>query len=174
MMTWRDCVEAANARMPLDPPLVYAFHPPATPAQLQALEEQLGPLPPDLRSFLLTSDGVTDPYDWPAMWSTQEITDRNLALRSNADHRDAPLPYGHFLFVAGNGLGDYFGYYLRPLGPATLEAMEAWSRASFAHVPATVAAGDIIVLWHEDLTLRKFATDLEDFIDDWFSGERKT
>lgn len=174
MSIWKARLDAANARSRLDPPLTYTYHPPATPDQLQAVEDRLGPLPPDLRSFLLAHDGVADMYDWPAVWGTQELQERNLALRSNADGRAAPLPYDHFLFFAGNGLGDFFGYCLRPLEPATLAAMERWSRASFAHVPATVAVGDIIVLWHEDLTLRTFATDLTDFIDGWFSGERRT
>ncbi|HYH69630.1 MAG TPA: SMI1/KNR4 family protein [Urbifossiella sp.] len=171
MSNWLDHLSAATARHKHPELLTYIPRPPATPEQLLVLEQEFGPLPQDLRSFLLTANGVTDQYDWPAMWGAQEIVERNRALRADAGVRGAPFPYDHFLFFADNGLGDHFGYCLRPLGSEVLGALERWSRSSFAR-DMEMSPGDIVLLWHEDLTLRKFADDLGDFVDGWFSGER--
>jgi hypothetical protein len=172
MANWLDRLFAATARNKHSELLTYTPRPPASAEHLLALDQEFGPLPPDLRSFLLTADGVTDQYDWPAVWGAGEIAERNRALRADAGGRGAPFPYDHFLFFADNGLGDHFGYCLRSLDPEVIAALEKWSRSSFTHVASDVTPGNIVLLWHEDLSLGKFADDLGDFVDGWFSGER--
>lgn len=80
------------------------FFPGATPAELEAVERQLGvPLPPSLKELLAESNGVLVCFGQHLIWSTDEIVSRNLELRTNPMYEDY-MPFDHLLFFGAAGV----------------------------------------------------------------------
>jgi SUKH superfamily protein len=87
------------------------FFPGATPADLEAVERQLGvPLPSSLKELLAESNGVLVCFGQHLIWSTDEIVRRNLELRTNPIYEDY-MPLDHLLFFGDAGVdGIQFAY----------------------------------------------------------------
>ncbi|MEV7017331.1 SMI1/KNR4 family protein [Streptomyces sp. NPDC093991] len=88
---------------------------PADPVLLDRLERALGqPLPEDLRSLLMESDGVSDDYGTDVVWSAQRILDDNLSFRGNEQFRTLYMPFDSLMFFGDNGGGDQFAFVRAP------------------------------------------------------------
>jgi hypothetical protein len=167
MTTWKERLDAAVQRS--DSAHAHHYGPPVESEQLVALAEKFGPLPVDLRSLLQEFDGVVDEHSDSLIWNANEIIEQNDGLRAIQDEEDDPLPYDHFLLFAGNGCGDYFGFCLK------VPEYESPERDMCpGNIPGPIVFGDIIALMHESYSIIRFAPNLAEFIDGWFSGERVT
>jgi hypothetical protein len=103
---WRDIVEAFPAA---------ELRSPAHTAALDRIEETLGqPLPVDLRSFLLESDGLSDEYGTDLVWSAERILNDNLSFRENEQFRSLYMPFDPLIFFGDNGGGDQFAFVRLP------------------------------------------------------------
>lgn len=88
---------------------------PADSAILDRIEETLGqPLPADLRSFLLESDGLSDEYGTDLVWSAERILSDNLSFRENEQFRSLYMPFDPLVFFGDNGGGDQFAFVRLP------------------------------------------------------------
>jgi len=77
-------------------------NPPATNEQIINVEENLKiELPTDLKELLFDMNGD----NW-LIFSTEQILEINMSVRK----LDFYMPLDCFLFFAGNGCGDYYGY----------------------------------------------------------------
>lgn len=84
------------------------FHPAATANQVCEAEKRLNVLFPDeLKKILFEVNG-----DNFLLWSLEQIVKENLEIRSiNPEIIEPELfNFSEFLFIAGNGIGDYYGY----------------------------------------------------------------
>ncbi|HEU5440105.1 MAG TPA: SMI1/KNR4 family protein [Ktedonobacterales bacterium] len=80
------------------------FFPGATPAELEAVERQLGvPLPPSLKELLDESNGVLVCFGQHLIWSTDEMVSRNIELRTDPIYAD-DMPLDHLLFFGDAGV----------------------------------------------------------------------
>ena len=142
-MDWFEYV--MSQRQASDSRSSFQRNPPATEADLIALESDLGShVPPELRELLLQSNGI-DYADPKALfiWGVEEIRETNLDLR-RPEIQSLFMPFSCLFFFAGSGNGDYFGFSL----------------------PQDPDANSEIFLWdHEDDSRRWSAPDLKKFIE---------
>jgi SMI1/KNR4 family protein SUKH-1 len=98
---WRDLIERLDAEA--------EFHPPATLEQLHAVETSLGvTLPAELRELLRETNGAEVAYGTGLVWSTEEITRRNLEMRREWQRGEwaGTMPIDHLFFFGDLGNGD--------------------------------------------------------------------
>ena len=98
---WRDLIEHLDAEA--------VFHPPAMLEQLHAVEAGLGiTIPAELRDLLLETNGAEVAYGTGLVWSTEEITRRNLEMRREWQRGAwaGMMPIDHLLFFGELGNGD--------------------------------------------------------------------
>ncbi|MFI6371735.1 SMI1/KNR4 family protein [Streptomyces sp. NPDC050546] len=82
---------------------------------LDRIEGTLGqPLPGDLRSFLLESDGLSDEYGTEVVWSAERILRDNLSFRGDEQFRSLYMPFDSLMFFGDNGGGDQFAFVRAP------------------------------------------------------------
>lgn len=84
------------------------IQPPVTKDEVCESEKMLNILFPDaLKSLLFETNG-----DNFLLWSLEQIVKENLEIRSiNPEIIEPELfNFSEFLFIAGNGIGDYYGY----------------------------------------------------------------
>lgn len=75
------------------------FFPGATPEELATVEHVLGVrLPESLTELLRESNGVLVSFGQHLIWSTDEITRTNLAMRTDPRYRESYMPFDHLLF----------------------------------------------------------------------------
>src|SRR4030095_13645908 len=85
------------------------FFPPASDANLRAVERALGcELPDDLRALLTESNGVKAPYS-TLIYSTDRIIAVNREFR-DAEHLADRMPFDHMLFFGEVSDGDEFAF----------------------------------------------------------------
>src|SRR5689334_14945707 len=98
---WRDLIERLDTEA--------VFQPPATLEQLHAVEASLRVnLPAELRELLLETNGAEVAYGTGLVWSTEEITRRNLEMRREWQRgkRAGTMPIDHLFFFGDLGNGD--------------------------------------------------------------------
>lgn len=124
---------------------------PATPEQLDEVEKQLNvKLPPKLSDLLKQTNGIFDQYNYPYVWSTNQIIEENLSVRNFEDYKDIYMPFDHLLFFSNSGFGDLFGF-------AILNGQ---------------VQNDHIFVWDHETDCRKLmAISLETFLKGWITGE---
>lgn len=89
----------------------------ASESQIAQAEEALGiPLPDDLKSLLLESDGVRADHGADVVWSCAQVAARNLKFRRFEDFRKLYMPFDNLLFVGADGNGDQFAYAIAASG----------------------------------------------------------
>jgi hypothetical protein len=93
------------------------FAPPATDAQLDAVEADLGqPLPPVLRELLRETNGVRgDAYGLGLVWDAERISRDNKYFRDSEDFRQLYMPFTPLLFFGDAGNGDQFAFVRQPV-----------------------------------------------------------
>ncbi|MET9680192.1 SMI1/KNR4 family protein [Streptomyces coeruleorubidus] len=103
---WREIIQqfpSAEIRNPVDS------------GTLDRIEEALGqPLPVDLRSFLLESDGLSDEYGTDVIWPAERILADNLSFRGDEEYRSLYMPFDPLIFFGDNGGGDQFAFIRMP------------------------------------------------------------
>jgi hypothetical protein len=103
---WREIVEAfpsAELRNPVDS------------GTLDRIESALGqPLPDDLRSFLLESEGLVDEYGTDVIWSAERVLNDNLSFRNDEQYKSLYMAFDSLIFFGDNGGGDQFAFVQRP------------------------------------------------------------
>ncbi|MGI6562005.1 MAG: SMI1/KNR4 family protein [Clostridia bacterium] len=118
-------------------------NPPATEERIRKAEKTLGcKLPRDLKELLLFMNGD----NW-FLFSTEQMIEVNLSARE----QDCFMPLDCFLFFAGNGCGDYYGF------------------------PITKQDGvreDLVYLWDHEYDNRIWKADgLKDAIEKYYNDE---
>jgi hypothetical protein len=126
------------------------FSPPATNAEISAIEQSLDVwLPDDLKSLLKESDGVSGSYGLDVIWSVHAIRNRNIAQRQHIYPQFQSLDM--LLFFADAGNGDLFAYRIEH--GATLDnSVWVWN--------------------HENDERWIFAASLREFLELWLSGKK--
>ncbi|MFD6494480.1 SMI1/KNR4 family protein [Streptomyces sp. NPDC060188] len=82
---------------------------------LDRIEVELSqPVPRDLRSFLLESNGLEDEYGTDIVWSAERILDDNRSFRGDEQYRSLYMAFDPLLFFGDNGGGDQFAYVRSP------------------------------------------------------------
>lgn len=98
---WRELVESRSDEAELNAP--------AGEDDLAGVERTVNqPLPADLRSFLLESNGVSDEYGTELVWPTATIIRTNVEFRQNPSFAELYQPFDDLLFFGENGGGDQF------------------------------------------------------------------
>ncbi|MFF9114122.1 glycosyltransferase [Streptomyces massasporeus] len=83
--------------------------PPVDPAVLHRVEQTLGhPLPADLSTLLLQTDGIEGPYGEGIVWPAEQILENNRTFRTDPEIRLLYRPFDSLLFIGDNGGGDQF------------------------------------------------------------------
>jgi hypothetical protein len=142
---WRELI------LSLDPKAMLL--PPATEEQIAALEQTLGvALPGDLKSLLRESNGVAGEYGVSLIWSTEEIAERNIAMRTQPPFLTDYMPFESLLFFADAGNGDQFAYRI---------------------IQQTARENRIYAWNHEDDGRTSVAWLLQDFLERWLNGTLK-
>jgi hypothetical protein len=114
---------------------------PATVEELLEIESKLKiKLPDDIKSLLLEFNGD----NW-FLLSTKQILEINIQLRNITGF----MPLDCFIFVAGNGCGDYFGY------PITVDGVKdgeifLWDHELDNRVLKAIGLKDIIEKYYND------------------------
>lgn len=119
---------------------------------LDRIEVELSqPIPRDLRSFLIESNGLEDEYGTEIVWSAERILDDNRSFRGDEQYRSLYMAFDPLLFFGDNGGGTS-----SPMCESrsatgcsygtTRRTVAIWcprdSRATYAaHSPATVRTG---------------------------------
>ena len=118
-------------------------NPPATQQQINDVEETLGNrLPDDIKALLLEMNGD----NW-FVFSTEQMIETNLSIRKLGCF----MPLDCFMFFAGNGCGDLFGY------PITSQ---------------DGVRGDSVYFWEHEYDNRVWkANDLEDAVKKYYNDE---
>lgn len=81
------------------------FFPGATPEELATVENALGVrLPEGLTELLRESNGVLVTFGQHLIWSTDEITRTNRAMRTDPQYRERYMPFDHLLFFGDAGV----------------------------------------------------------------------
>lgn len=82
---------------------------------LDRIEAELSqPIPRDLRSFLIESNGLEDEYGTEIVWSAERILDDNRSFRGDQQYRSLYMAFDPLLFFGDNGGGDQFAYVRKP------------------------------------------------------------
>ena len=115
---------------------------PATQQQIAAVEEALGnKLPADIKDFLLEMNG-----DGWFIFSTEQMMEINLSVRKLGCF----MPLDCFLFFAGNGSGDYFGYPITPQDGVREDNVFFWDHEYDNRVWKANGLEDIIKKYYHD------------------------
>lgn len=81
------------------------FFPGATQDELDAVERALGArLPESLQEVLRETNGVLVTFGQHLIWSTDEITRTNLAMRTDPRYGESYMPFDHLLFFGDAGV----------------------------------------------------------------------
>jgi hypothetical protein len=89
----------------------------ASENQIAKAAEALGiPLPDDLISLLVESDGVQADHGADVIWSCAQLAVRNLKFRRFEDFRKLYMPFDNLLFIGGDGGGNQFAYAITAAG----------------------------------------------------------
>jgi SMI1 / KNR4 family (SUKH-1) len=125
------------------------FAPPATEETLRRAEETLGHLlPDDLVKLLSETDGVVDANGYNLVFSTEQLLQGNLEMRTYPALKRLYMSFDQLLFFSDvPGDGSLFAYALVPEGRP-----------------------DIFVWDHRTDNRRCVAPSLEHFIEAWLSG----
>ncbi len=109
-MVWREYL-ASLATTPEGVPSLIPAAPPADPTTLTAAEAVLGvQLPANLHALYGEMDGVDDPsFYLHLIMPASELASANISLRS-LDSALYATNFHDFLFFAGRGNGDLFGF----------------------------------------------------------------
>ncbi|MGP3773827.1 SMI1/KNR4 family protein [Streptomyces sp. SDT5-1] len=99
---WRELIGAWGT--------VAAFSGPASPSDIERIEALRLPVPPGLRDLLLESDGLRDQYGTDVVWSASQLSEENLAARSDGTFSELYEPFDPFVFFGDNGGGDRFAF----------------------------------------------------------------
>lgn len=93
----------------------------------KVVEEALGiPLPDDLKSLLLESDGVRADYSADVIWSCAVLVEQNLVFRRFQDFRELYMPFDNLLFIGADGGGDQFAYAIHANGEIAKSDVYRW------------------------------------------------
>lgn len=116
-MVWREYIAGLATTREGQPRLLPAG-PPVNPGVLAAIEAALMmQLPADLRGLYAEMDGVDDPsVFWRVIMPTEEIVPENARLRELVSIGHPQLyatNFNDYLFFAGRGNGDMFGFPIR-------------------------------------------------------------
>ncbi len=140
---WRELAERIHPDGSLGPP--------ASELALNDIEAALGVgLPPELRALLREANGIRDRYG-NGILSAEQILQRNLEMRSDADQDDLYMPFAPLLFFADAGNGDLFGFPIQGDGNINRPDVFHWNHETDSRV------------W--------IAKDLQQFVEKWFSGQ---
>lgn len=141
-MDWKSYIDSFTADV--------HYTEPASTEKLAEVEMQLNvKLPPKLSDLLNQTDGIFDQYNYPYVWSTNQIIEENLSVRNIEDYKDLYMPFDHLLFFSDSGCGDLFG---------------------FAILNGQVETDNIFVWDHETDCRNLVAVALEIFLKDWITG----
>lgn len=100
----------------------------ASEAQLAQVEQALGiPLPKDLRSLLLESNGVRADYSAEIIWTCEGIIGRNATFRETPEFRELYMPFDNLLFFGDDGCGDQFAYAISADGQIHNRDIYCWN-----------------------------------------------
>lgn len=122
--------------------------PAATENEVRNAEEMLNILfPNELKELLFETNG-----DNFLLWSLDQIVKDNLDLRSiNPDIIEPELfNFSEFLFIAGNGVGDYYGYRIDN---------------------GTIQSTSIYIFEHEEYTAKIVARDVAELIELYYQDQ---
>jgi hypothetical protein len=126
------------------------FHAPATPEALGDAEEKLQtPLPPDLRSLLSETDGLSGEFGLSVVWPTTRVIADNLRFRK--DFSEVYEPFDGLLFFGDAGNGDQFAFRLH--GADAAQSVYVWD--------------------HETDDRSRLAPYLRTYLNGWLSGSLK-
>jgi hypothetical protein len=140
---WREFIQS------LDP--ASTFFSGAMVDQLTALEMVVGiELPDDLKSVLMESNGVLGAYGLRLIWSTEEMTQRNLRMRTDPLFLNDSMSFEHLLFFADAGNGDQF---------------------AFRIIQGVIRRPGIFVWNHEDDSRTWAAPSLREYLEWWLTGK---
>lgn len=140
---WRELVEGIGTEC--------TFAPPASEQSLNDIETALGvALPPELRSLLLESNGIGDEYSY-GIQSAEEIITRNLEMRADSEDDDLYMPFDHLLIFGDAGNGDLFFFPIQSNGE--------------------INKPDVFIWNHENDSRQWVASNLEQFVAQWYAGE---
>ena len=95
--------------------------------QVAKAEEAIGiPLPDELKSLLLESDGVQANLGSRVIWSCAELVKQNLELRGFEAFRELYMPFDHLLFIGDDGGGDQFAFAIHANGEIAKHDIYRW------------------------------------------------
>ncbi len=93
------------------------FGPPATEAQISAVEKNLGVrLPEQLRDVLREANGVIDRYGHGPVWPLAQIEEQNREFRSNDGFRELYMPFNNLLLFGAEVNSDHFAFAIQADG----------------------------------------------------------
>ncbi|PEY99681.1 SMI1/KNR4 family protein [Bacillus sp. AFS018417] len=130
----------------------YIFKNPANISDLEQLESIFKiKLPTELKTFLNETDGVYGEYGCPLIWSSNQIQQENINIRSHKELNDFCMTFESLFFFSDAGNGDLFAYAVTKNG--------------------TIEKGDIYVWNHENDSRTWVAPSLQKFIEWWNQGK---
>lgn len=122
----------------------YSFGLPVSSYELANFEIDLGlSLPERLKAILEETNGIEGEYGTKIFWSTEEILQNNLNLRSNEDFKDLYMPFDSLLFFAEEANSDFYGFVI---------------------VNGEITRDDIFIWDHETDSRSWFASNLESYL----------
>ncbi len=122
-------------------------------SQLTVLETAVGiALPDELKSLLRESNGVLGAYGLRLIWSAEEITQRNVKMRTDSNFLHSYMSFENLLFFADAGNGDQF---------------------ALSIIQGVIGRPDIFVWNHEDDSRTWAAPSLKHYLDWWLTGKLK-
>jgi len=140
---WRETLQKMSSDL--------TFMAPATDAEIDQINVELGIQPPDeLRSLLAESNGVDGEYGLGLLWDVARIIEDNRRFRSIPDFAELYMPFDCLLFFGDAGNGDQF---------------------AFPVLKGSVRRPDIFVWNHEDDSRSWAAPSLQTYFDWWLSGK---
>ncbi len=140
---WREFVENVSIKC--------TFALAASEQSLQEVEVALGvPLPPELRSLLLESNGIADRYG-DGILSTDQRIKRNLEMRENAEQDSLSMPFDHLLFFGDLENGDLAFFPIQGNGKIN---------------------NPDVFIWNHEIDSRSWVSNnLEQFVAKWYGGQ---
>lgn len=111
MFNWKNyCIDTVSHGKVLEPPVFYT---PATPAQLEYVEQTIGAkLPSDLSALLLQTNGIktgsAETGDF-LIWDCRHIVQAHIDHMAFLKMGDL-MQKASYIFFSDNGCGEHFGY----------------------------------------------------------------
>jgi hypothetical protein len=122
-------------------------------SQLTVLETAVGiALPDELKSLLRESNGVLGTSGLRLIWPAEEITQRNVMMRTDSTFLHSYMSFENLLFFADAGNGDQF---------------------AFRIIQGAIRRPDIFVWNHEDDSRTWAAPSLKHYLEWWLTGKLK-